>query len=89
MVCHNLVFDRKLWTTYTGASLILEKLFSRPSFYNIACFSIIAGGPHFDATITSDNTLRRSSIDTIIFTLMDASLVLEDFFSTSGIPIIV
>ena len=89
MVCHNLVFDLKLWITYTGASLILEKLFSRFSFYDIVCFSIIASGPHFDATITSENNLRRSSIDTIIFTLMDASLALEDFFSRSQIPIIV
>ena len=54
-------------TAYTGASLILEKLFSRNSFNDIACFSIIAGGPHLDATVTSDNILRRSSIGFIIF----------------------
>ena len=38
-----------------GASLILEKLFSRSSFYYIDCFSILATGPHLDATITSGN----------------------------------
>ena len=37
------------------ASLILEKLFSRSSFYDIPCFSILANGPHLDATITSKN----------------------------------
>ena len=50
-----------------GASLILEKLFSRSSFYDIACFSILASGPHLDVTITSQNILRSSSIDAIIF----------------------
>ena len=48
-------------------SLILEKLFSRSSFHNIACFSILASRPHFDATITSENILRRSIVDAIIF----------------------
>ena len=50
----------------TGVFLILEKLFSRSSFYDIVCFSILANGPHLDATITSENALRRSSIDAII-----------------------
>ena len=50
-----------------GASLILEKLFSRSSFYDIDCFSILASGPHLDATIISENVLRRSGIDAIIF----------------------
>ena len=50
-----------------GASLILEKLFSRSSFYDIACFSILASGPHLDVTITSENIFRSSSIDAIIF----------------------
>ena len=54
-------------TAYTGASLILEKLFSRNSFNDIASFSIIASGPHLDATVTSENILRRSSIGSIIF----------------------
>ena len=36
-----------------GASLILEKISSRSIFYDIACFSIVANGPHLDATITS------------------------------------
>ena len=48
-VCHNLIFD--LLTAYTGASLILEKLFSRSNFYYKAYVSIITSGPHFDATI--------------------------------------
>ena len=33
------------------ASLILEKLFSRSSFYDIPCFSILASGTHLHATI--------------------------------------
>ena len=52
MVCHNLIFDLSLWTTYTGKSLNLEKLFSKSSFYDEACFSILASGPHLDADIT-------------------------------------
>ena len=31
--------------TYTGASLILEKLFSWSGFYDIASFSVTASGP--------------------------------------------
>ena len=49
-----------------GASLILEEHFNRSSFYDIACFSILASGPHLDATITTI-FLGTSSIDTIIF----------------------
>ena len=72
------------------ASFILEKLFSRSSFYDIPCFSILASGPHLDATIKRIlSTLRRASIDVMIFNLMDASLVLEDFFSSSRILIII
>ena len=46
-----------------------------------------------DATITSENTFRSSSIDAITFNrgplIMDASLVLEDFFVRSWVsPII-
>ena len=74
---------------FTGASLILEKLFSRSSFYDIASFSILASGPHLDATIGSENIFRSSSIDGIIFNcgplIMDTSLVLEDFFGGSRI----
>ena len=74
----------------TGASLISEKLFSRSSFYDIACFSILAFEPHLDATVTSENFFRRSIVDAIAFNCepltMDASLVLEDFFGSSGIP---
>ena len=50
-----------------GVSLILEKLFSRSSFHDIACFSILASGPHLDATVTSENIFRSSSIDATIF----------------------
>ena len=49
------------------ASLILKKIFSRSSFYDIACFSIFASGPHLDANITSENIFRSSRIDAIIF----------------------
>ena len=60
-----------------GVSLILNKLFSRSSFYGIACFSILASGPHLDATISSEKILRESSNDAIIFkfctTYMDGS----------------
>ena len=93
MVCHNLIFDFSLRTAYTGAALHLEKLFTRSIFYDIACFSILASGPHLDATITSENIFRSSSIDAIIFNcgplIMDASLLLEDLFGKSRIsPII-
>ena len=47
-----------MWTPYTGTSLVLEKLFSRYSFYDIACFSVLASGLHLDATITLDKTFR-------------------------------
>ena len=56
-----------------GAFLILEKFFSRSSFYDIGCFSILASRTHLDGTITSDNILRRSNIDIIIFSLMKVS----------------
>ena len=35
-----------------GDSLILEKHFNGSSFYDVACFTILASGPHSDATIT-------------------------------------
>ena len=76
-----------------GASLILEKRFSRSSFYDIACFSILVSGPNLDTAITSENIFRSSSIDAIIFNcgplIMDASLVLEDFFGRSRISSII
>ena len=50
-----------------GASGILEKLFRSSSFYDIACFSILASGSHLDATITSENIFRSSSINAITF----------------------
>ena len=37
------------------------------SFYDIACFLILASKSHLDATITSDNIFRISSIDAIFF----------------------
>ena len=64
-VCHNLIFDLKLWTTYADTSPILDRLFSRPSFRDITCFPILAGGPHLDATLTSRNIFRSSSIANI------------------------
>ena len=50
-----------------GASLILQKLFSRSSFYDIACFSILTSGRQFDSTIKSENIFRSFSVDAIIF----------------------
>ena len=39
-----------LWTGYTGASLMLDKLFNRSSFYDIVCFLILVSAPHLNAT---------------------------------------
>ena len=55
------------WTAYTGASVILEKLFSKSSFDEIVCLTILASGPHLDPTIASDNIFRSSSIHAVIF----------------------
>ena len=55
----------------TGASLISEKLFSRSSFYDIACFSILASRSHLDATITLENAFKSFSIDAFIFNCRD------------------
>ena len=58
-----------------------------------ACFSILANRPHLDAIIISEYIFRSSSIDVIIFNcgplIMDASLVVDDFFGTSRIPAII
>ena len=85
-----MIFDLQLWTAYTGASLILENLVTKSSFYDIACFLIHASGSHLDATITSDNIFRNFSIDAIIFNcgllIMDTSIVLEEFLGRSAIP---
>ena len=70
-----------------GVSLILEKLSSRSSFYEIACFSILASGPHLDANITSENIFR--SYLQLRTTYMNASLVFKDFFSRFRIALIV
>ena len=43
-----------------GASLISEKLFCRYSFCDIAYFSILASGSHFDPTNTSENILQKN-----------------------------
>ena len=48
-----------------GVSLLLEKRFSRSSFYGIASILTVASGPHLDATITSENIFQRSSVDGI------------------------
>ena len=42
-----------------------------------------------DATITSENILKRSSVDNVVNHLYDASFVLEDFSSRSRIPPII
>ena len=71
-------------TAYTGASLILEKLFSRSSFYDIACFSILASGPDLDATITTENIMFNCGS-----LIMDASIVLEEFSVGPGFPLLI
>ena len=55
-------------------------------FMDIACFSILASGPHLDAAILQ-NIFRSSSIDAIIFNCV--SLVLEDVSCRSRIPPII
>ena len=50
-LCHELSFDLYWWTNYTSALFILEKLISRSSFYDIACFLILASGPYLDDTL--------------------------------------
>ena len=76
-----------------GSSLILKKLFSRSSFYDTACFSILVNGSHLDATFTSENIFRSSSIDTIIFDrgplIMDTFHVSVDVFGRSRVPPII
>ena len=76
-----------------GALLILEKLFRRSKFYDIACFLVLASAPHLDATINSENIFRSSSIDAIIFNcgplVTDASLVLDYFFGRSRISALI
>ena len=91
-VCHYVIFVF-LWTAYMGASLIFKKLFSGSSFYDVACFSILASGPHLDSAITSKNIFRSSCTDAILFNcgpfVMNVSLVLDGFFGRSRIsPII-
>ena len=79
-----------MWTVYTGASLILYKRFSRSSFNDKACFSILAIGSHLGGTITSENIFRSSSIDAIKNRgklIMNASAVAEDFFGRSRISL--
>ena len=49
------------------ASLVLEKLFSRTSFHDIAYFSVLASRPHLDAINTSEYILRWSSIGVVVF----------------------
>ena len=66
---------------------MLEHFFSRSSFYDIACFSILDCVSHKDAVA------RSSSTDAIKFNcgplIMDASLALGDFFCRSRVlPII-
>ena len=56
----------------------------------MVCFSIFASEPHLDPITTSENILRRSSIEPIMWaTYMDASLVLEGFINRSRIPHII
>ena len=62
-----MIFDLQLWTSHTDASLILEKLFSRSTFNDIARIPILGNGPRLDVTIISENIFRSSSIDAIIF----------------------
>ena len=43
------------------------KIFSRSRFYGTHCFSILAKGPHLNATINLRNIFRSSSVDAIMF----------------------
>ena len=72
---------------------ILEKVFSRSGFHDMDNFSVLTSGPHLDATFTSENTFRSSSVGAITFNcrplVINATLVLEDFFGRSRVsPII-
>ena len=49
-----------------GASLILDKLFGRSSFYDITCFSVVANEPQLDDAVTPENIFRSFSIDAIM-----------------------
>ena len=40
-----------------NTSLVLEKPFSRSSFYDIACFSILTSGPQVSVAIFSEGLL--------------------------------
>ena len=80
IVCRNLIFDLWLWIAYVSVSLTLGKLFSRSSFYDIACFTLLADIWYLDYIITSENIFRRSSIDADI---------LQDFYSRCKIPPII
>ena len=52
--------------------------------------STLVSGPYMDATITSENIFKSSSVDAIIFDcgpiILDVSLVLEELFNRSRIP---
>ena len=82
-----------IWFLIFNCGLLIQVLllFYR-NFLEITCFSILASETHLAATTTSENLLRSSIIDAIIFScgpLIDAFFVLEDFFSRSRItPII-
>ena len=45
-----------------NTSFILEKPFSRSSFYDIACFSILTSGPHVYVAIFSEGLLLILSL---------------------------
>ena len=82
-----------IWFLIFNCGLLIQVLllFYR-NFLEITCFSILASETHLAATTTSENLLRSSIIDAIIFScgpFIDAFFVLEDFFSRSRItPII-
>ena len=49
-------------------SLVIYNMVQSNIFQSLyTCFSILASVPHLDATITSDNIFKSSSIDAIIF----------------------
>ena len=68
-----------------NTSLVLEKLFSRSSFYDIACFSILTSGPQVSVAIFSEGLLLMLLL-LIVDPFVDVSHVLEDFFSRFKIP---
>ena len=72
-----------------SASLTLDKLLSRSSFYKIACFSIFASELHWSLLLLQ-KIFSEVPILMLLYSMwttdMDASLVMEDCFRSSWPP---